>query len=170
MKVSNTLVLGVGNVLLCDEGAGIHALERLKSEYPEKPGLTYLDGGTLSFTLASYIEDCDQLIVFDAAELRSAPGTVKTFVGRDMDKFLGGPRRSPHEVGLLDLLDIARLTDALPARRALIGIQPENMDWNMQPSETVNNALQHAVAAAVALLTDWRGPDRERLHGSYAVA
>ena len=153
---SSTLVLGIGNTLLCDEGAGIHALHLLESEYPDIPGLLYLDGGTLSFTLASYIEDCDRLIVFDAAELDSPPGSVKTLAGDAMDRFLGAARRSPHEVGLLDLFDIARLTGALPARRALIGIQPENMDWNTRPSAAVERALPDAVTAARELLIRWR--------------
>jgi hydrogenase maturation protease len=168
---SNTLVLGIGNTLLCDEGAGIHALHRLESEYPDVPGLVYVDGGTLSFTLAGYIEDCDHLIVFDAAELGAPPGSVKTLVGDGMDRFLGAARRSPHEVGLLDLFDIARLTEALPGKRALIGIQPENMDWNTRPSAAVERALPDAVAAARELLTRWRvlapaATDRRRYAGN----
>lgn len=153
---SNTLVLGIGNTLLCDEGAGIHALHLLQSNYPEVPGLVYVDGGTLSFTLANYIEDCDQLIVFDAAEFDRPSGTVRTLVGDAMDQFFGAAKRSPHEVGLLDLFDIARLTDTLPARRALIGIQPANMDWNTQPSAAVSQALPQAVAAACDLLQAWQ--------------
>lgn len=156
MKNSNTLILGIGNTLLCDEGAGIHALHLLQTDYPEVPGLVYVDGGTLSFTLASYIEDCDHLIVFDAAEFDKPAGTVKTLVGEAMDQFLGAAKRSPHEVGLLDLFDIARLTDTLPARRALIGIQPANMDWNTRPSPAVGRALPQAVASARDLLQAWR--------------
>ena len=152
----NTLVLGIGNSLLCDEGAGIHALHLLQSEYPEIPDLVYVDGGTLSFTLASYFEDCDRLIVFDAANLDAPPGTVRTLVGDAMDEFLGAAKRSPHEVGLLDLFDIARLTGTLPARRALIGIQPASMDWNTRPSTAVEQALPQAVAAACELLRDWQ--------------
>lgn len=156
MNSSNTLVLGIGNTLLCDEGAGIHALNLFESEYPEIPGLVYVDGGTLSFTLASYIEDCDHLIVFDAAEFGAPAGSVTTLVGDAMDRFLGAARRSPHEVGLLDLFDIARLTEALPVKRALIGIQPANMDWNTEPSPAVEHALAEAVASARGLLLNWR--------------
>jgi hydrogenase maturation protease len=155
VKASETLILGIGNTLLCDEGAGIHALNLFQSVYPEIPDVTCIDGGTLSFTLATYIEDCGNIIVFDAAELKSPPGTVRTMEAADMDTFLGAPRRSPHEVGLLDLFDIARLTESIPENRALIGIQPDNMDWNMEPSAVVSRSLPQAVAAAHSLLCKW---------------
>jgi len=119
----NTLILGIGNTLLSDEGAGIHAMQKLQSDYPELQNVTFVDGGTLSFTLAAYLQDCSNIIVLDAAELNSLPGTVRTMVGAEMDEFLGAARRSPHEVGLLDLFDIARLAESLPVKRALIGIQ-----------------------------------------------
>lgn len=152
---NETLILGIGNTLLSDEGTGVHALNLIQSEYTDIPNITFLDGGTLSFTLASWIEDCDNLIVFDAAELQLPAGSVKTFAGADMDAFLGAAKRSAHEVGLMDLMDIARLTDHLPVNRALIGIQPEYMDWGMQPTEAVQQALPDAVKQAIILIETW---------------
>ena len=153
---SRTLILGIGNTLLSDEGAGIHALNLLQSHLPDLPHLSYVDGGTLSFTLAVYIEDCENLIVLDAAELKAPAGTVKSMVGEEMDMFLGAARRSPHEVGLLDLFDIARLTGSLPANRALIGIQPQHIGWGMLPTAPVEEALSFVVDEAVKLLVTWK--------------
>jgi hydrogenase maturation protease len=155
VDTSNTLVLGIGNTLLCDEGAGIHAMCQLQSSFPDIPDVIYIDGGTLSFTLAAYLQDCNNVIVLDAAELNAAPGTVKAMVGIEMDEFLGAARRSPHEVGLLDLFDIARLTDSLPSNRALIGIQPKSIEWGMTPTPVVKQALSIAVDEAVNLLAQW---------------
>lgn len=152
---TTTLVLGIGNTLLTDEGAGIHMLNLLQSLYPDLPGTKFLDGGTLSFTLAGDIEDCDNLLVFDAAEIKSPPGTICCLEGVAMDAFLGASRRSAHEVGLLDLMDIARLTESLPQNRALVGIQPAQFDWGMQPSNEVKNALQDAVEQAAQLILRW---------------
>lgn len=160
MKSTNTLILGIGNTLLSDEGVGIHALNLLQTSHPDLPNLTYIDGGTLSFTLAAYIEDSDNLIVFDAAELKAPAGTVKTMAGMEMDAFLGAARRSPHEVGLLDLFDIARLTESLPDKRALIGIQPDRIEWGMSPTPDVANALPTAVEHAVELLRQWSGAEK----------
>ena len=110
--MSSTLVLGIGNTLLTDEGVGIHVIDHLVASYPNEPGVTYLDGGTLSFTLAGPIAEHGNLIVVDAARLDRPPGTVQVLVGDEMDRYLTGNRQSVHEVGLTDLLDIARLSNA----------------------------------------------------------
>lgn len=156
MNTFNTLILGIGNTLLSDEGAGIHAMYQLQSGYPDSPDIVYVDGGTLSFSLAAYLQDCSNIIVLDAAELNSLPGTVRTMVGVEMDDFLGAARRSPHEVGLLDLFDIARLTESLPVNRALIGIQPQSIEWGTSPTPPVEKALPVAVEQAINLLNEWQ--------------
>jgi len=161
VKTTDTLILGIGNTLLADEGVGIHALKLLHSSYPDLPDVSFIDGGTLSFTLAAYIEDCDKLIVLDAAELNSRPGTVKTMVGEEMDIFLGAARRSPHEVSLLDLFDIARLTESLPGERALIGVQPGLIEWGTKPTQPVKQALGTVVNEAVNLLSIWHRAQKQ---------
>jgi hydrogenase maturation protease len=150
------LILGIGNTLLSDEGAGVHALEYLRTRYPGIPGVHYLDGGTLSFTLAGEIEDADNLIVIDAAQLEAPPGTVRCMTGKDMDRFLGQGKRSVHEVGLLDLMDIARLTDAFPRHHALIGIQPDTFGWGEAPSPSVSEAFPEVAVQALGLIEQWR--------------
>lgn len=124
-----TLVLGLGNTLLSDEGVGVYAVHALQPLLAGRTEIECLDGGTLSFTLAAPIGEAARLIVIDATELQSPPGTVRVFEDADMDRFLGSNRkRSVHEVGLLDLLAVACLGGQLPARRALIGIQPAVLD------------------------------------------
>jgi hydrogenase maturation protease len=153
----NILILGIGNSLLRDEGAGIHALNRLREELGERDDITFLDGGTLSFTLAGHIEDASRLIVIDAAQLDAAPGHSQVFEGCAMDEFLGSNRkRSVHEVSLLDLMAIAHLADHLPERRALIGIQPAEIDWGEQPSDAVAAAMPQVCAQAMKLIEEWR--------------
>jgi hydrogenase maturation protease len=151
-----TLVLGIGNTLLTDEGSGVHVIEYLRQHHPETDGLRYLDGGTLSFTLAAEIEETDNLIVVDAAQLGEAPGATRCMVDDDMDNFLGTAKRSVHEVGLLDLMDIARLTETLPQRRALVGIQPESIDWGDAPTEVVAQAIPEAANMVLELIGQWQ--------------
>src|SRR3970282_20500 len=104
------LVLGIGNTLLADEGVGIVAMRELETLFGAREDMEFLDGGTLSFTLAVPIAECDALMVIDAAELGAAPGAVRSFQGAEMDRFLGVNRKSGvHEVGLLDLVSISRL-------------------------------------------------------------
>lgn len=156
--MTTTLVLGIGNTLLSDEGIGVHVIQYLQQRYPPPPGITYLDGGTLSFTLAGAIQDAARLIVVDAAELKAAPGTVRVLTDAHMDHFLGSGRRSVHEVGLVDLLNIARLTDTLPARRALVGIQPQELGWGEAPSGPVAAAIPVAAGRVLQLIRTWRSP------------
>ncbi len=152
-----TLVLGVGNTLLTDEGVGVHVIRYLLAHHAALENTTYLDGGTLSFTLAGDIEDNDQLIVIDATELDSQPGTIREFVDTEMDTFLGGKRKmSVHEVGLLDLLNISRLTGRLPTRRALIGIQPKTIDWGELPTPEVAAVIPLAGQRTVDLIAAWQ--------------
>ena len=151
-----TLVLGIGNTLLTDEGIGVHVIHHLQQYHAGKENINYIDGGTLSFTLAGDIEDSDQLIVIDATQLHDSPGTVKAFVDDEMDRFLGQNRKmSVHEVGLLDLLHISRLAERLPARRALIGIQPDVIDWGEQPTEQVKAAIPVACQQTLNLIESW---------------
>lgn len=151
------MVLGIGNTLLQDEGAGIHAMRQLQMESASFAGVEFMDGGTLSFTLAGPIGDVDCLLVIDAAELGGQPGTVEVFAGSEMDRFLGSNRKcSVHEVSLLDLLAVTHLTDSLPPQRALIGIQPEVLDWGELPSAAVELALPIACAKARELIRRWQ--------------
>ncbi len=156
MSMQPTLVLGIGNTLLRDEGLGIHLLNYLRHHHSDLPGVTYLDGGTLSFSLAPQIEDCHHLIVLDAAQLNELPGTVKLLVGSDMDRFLGHGKRSVHEVGLVDLMAIARLQERLPRKRALLGIQPAEFGWGELPSDTVSRAIPRAAQRVIELLYKWQ--------------
>jgi hydrogenase maturation protease len=152
-----TLVLGLGNTLLGDEGAGVYAVRALREQYTERADVEFLDGGTLSFTLAGPIEDADNLIVIDATQMQASPGTVRVFENDDMDRFLGSQRKtSVHEVSLIDLMAVARLVEALPARRALIGIQPEYLDWADAPTEAVARAIPVACDLTMQLIGLWR--------------
>lgn len=154
--MSHTLVLGLGNVLLGDEGAGVHAAHRLAATYDTASGVRCLDGGTLSFSLAGPIEDSDRLIVIDAAELGAAPGSVRVFEGEAMDRYVGaGGKRSVHEVSLADLLAVACLAGRLPEKRALIGIQPASVEWSDAPTPQGAAAIERACALARDLIARW---------------
>ncbi|MGD9387745.1 MAG: HyaD/HybD family hydrogenase maturation endopeptidase [Gammaproteobacteria bacterium] len=156
---SGTLVLGVGNTILTDEGVGPWVVQRLDQLNPDVPGVTWMDGGTLSFSIAASVEDAEYLIVVDATELKSEPGTVKVFVDADMDRILSQHGRSVHEVGLMDLMSMALIADRMPRRRALVGIQPEIVDWGTEPSPRVAKAVPEAAQAVADLIRQWAGQE-----------
>jgi hydrogenase maturation protease len=153
----NVLMLGIGNVLLGDDGVGIRLVERLRTE-PAIGAATFIDGGTLGFSLLGYIETADAMLVVDAAELGEVPGTVCVFENEAMDRFLASPRRrSVHEVGLCDLLDMARLLDRVPRRRALLCVQPCTIAWGDALSPAVADTFDAAAARAGTVLRNWCG-------------
>ena len=150
-----TLVLGIGNTLLTDEGAGVRAVEHFEATHGDISGVVCLDGGTLSFTLAVEIEDTDRLIVIDAVQLHAEPGTVRRFVGDEMDRFVRGSRRTAHEVGLSDIMDMARMTNRLPRHRALIGVQFASTELAETLTEPVAAALPRIADLVMAQIREW---------------
>jgi len=168
------LVLGIGNTLLADEGVGIVAMLELETLFGARKDIEFIDGGTLSFTLAVPISECDALLVIDAAELGAAPGTVRSFEGDAMDRFLGENRKSSvHEVGLLDLRAISLLTGYWPQHRALIGVQPAFVGWGDALTPAVAAALPEICGAATEVIggfTDSSRRVRLRTNASGAQA
>ena len=154
--LNKTLVLGIGNPILQDDGIGVHVVQQLKTEHLDLPQVKFLDGGTLSFSLIGEIEDATNLIVIDAAQLDDEPGSVRTFIGEEMDLFLGRQKNSSvHDVTLIDLMSIALLSDRLPSRRALIGVQPGTIDWGTEPTPAVKKAIPTVCNLTMELIKKW---------------
>jgi hydrogenase maturation protease len=156
--LARSIILGVGNVLLADDGAGVRVTEALRERLAGRPELHLLDGGTLGFVLLEFLSGARDLLVIDAAELGAAPGEVRVFEGESMDAFLADTarRRSVHEVGLLDVLTMARLRDELPEKRALICIQAAEIRWGLELTPAVGAAVPAAANEAERLLDRWR--------------
>lgn len=158
-RAQSIAVVGVGNSLLTDDGAGIHTLTRF-AEYNTNGDVVCLDGGTVGLALLDRLENLDGLVALDAMKLGLCPGTVTVLEGEAMDAHLRRQHGSVHELGLSDLLDAMRLRGQLPERRALIGIEPENMDWGTEPTEAVAAALPEAADAAERLVREWHTEQR----------
>jgi hydrogenase maturation protease len=141
----NTLVLGVGNLLLQDEGAGVRAVEQFARNYSIPEGVELLDGGTSGIELLYYIQDRDTLIIVDVVKGGSRPGTVFRMEGEEVPAlFL--KKISPHQLGLSDLLATARLTDRMPGKVVLLGIEPAIVETGLE--------LSDEVCRSMGLLTD----------------
>jgi hydrogenase maturation protease len=154
--VSRTLVLGLGNTSLSDDGAGVRLLEHLqRSTGPD--AADFIDGGTQSFGLLSHVEAAGSLLVIDAANLHRDPGATALFEDAAMDAYLADHRRrTVREIGLIDLLEIARLLKCLPPRRALLCIQPERIELCKALSPRVEEAMPRAARLGADLLARWR--------------
>jgi hydrogenase maturation protease len=152
------LVLGIGNVLLRDEGVGVqvvHTLESLaeRGDAELPPGTSLLDGGTLGLGLLPLLSDARAVLVVDAVDLGRAPGAVEVIRGHTLRRGQAG-HASPHRVGVGDLLAAAQLMGTLPEAVALVGVQPSEIAIGLELTELVRAALPIAVETTLGEL--WR--------------
>jgi hydrogenase maturation protease len=152
---AQVLVLGIGNVLLRDDGVGIRVLEALEHGLEGEGRLRFVDGGTIGFMLQALIEEAPDLLVIDAVRMAERPGSVRCFENEEMDRFLTGRRGSVHEIGLSDVLDMARLAGRFPRRRALVGVEPATTQLGEQLSPEVQRGVASAVRMARGVLHRW---------------
>lgn len=157
----NTVVLGLGNVLRRDEGLGIRALELLQRRYIIPDALILVDGGTLGLDLLAYVEGAERLMVLDAALTDGPPGTLLRIAGEAVPAYFG-LRTSPHEVGLADLLAVARLRGMAPGEVIVLGMQPAVLELGWELSAVVAAQLDKLVENAVTELRQWGIELRER--------
>jgi len=142
------LVLGLGNVLLGDDGLGAAAIARIERDYRVPPGVRLEDGGTLGMALLGLLADSDHVILVDAVRSDDPPGTLVRLDGADVGDAVRD-RLSPHQVGVADLLDAARLIDSYPGSVTLLGLVPETIDLAVERSPAVDRKLDELVAAIV---------------------
>jgi hydrogenase maturation protease len=138
------LVLGLGNVLLSDDGVGPAAIARLRDEHQPPDGVLVLDGGTLGLSLLPYIEDADAVVLVDAVKADAPVGTVLRLDGDDVGPAVA-TRLSPHQVGVADLLDGARWHERQPRDLTLLGIVPDSLELGVGLSPAVARALPRLI-------------------------
>jgi hydrogenase maturation protease len=152
--VEQTLILGLGNILLGDEGVGVRVVERLSALYHFPQGTQILDGGTLALDLLPYVEDANRLLVIDAVDMRAEPGTVVRIVDEEVPTFLA-IKVSPHQMGLADILSAARLRGLSPEELVLWGVQPGVIDTTLELSPPVAAQVDVLVDGVLADLSQW---------------
>jgi hydrogenase maturation protease len=148
-------VVGIGNNLLQDDGVGIHALQYFEAHHADGD-IRCLDAGTVGLALMDRLSNLHGLVAVDAMRLGAPAGTVTVLEGEHMDRHLRNHHGSVHELGLSDILDALRLCGDLPAHRALVGIEPAQMDWGTEPTQAVAAAIPSATARIRDLVLDWR--------------
>ena len=142
------LVLGLGNVLLGDDGLGAAAIARVERDYHIPSGVRIEDGGTLGLSLLNLIADSDHVILVDAVRTDDAPGTLVRIDGADVTDAVRD-RLSPHQIGVADLLEAARLIDRYPSSVTLLGLVPDVIDLAVVRSHAVESRIDELVGAVV---------------------
>lgn len=140
-----TLVLGLGNRLMTDDGFGPCAIDALAAAEAGNSGVTLLDGGTLGLDLLPALAEADRLIVIDALDSGGRPGEIVRLEGEEVPRAFA-TKLSIHQAGLKDLLAVAELTGDLPAEVVVWGAQPASLELGLE--------LTPALAAVVPEVTD----------------
>ena len=145
----NILILGIGNILLSDEGAGVKAVEELQNRYDCSDVVEIVAGGTTGIELLSYFEDRSHILIIDAVKTGNKPGAIVRI--EDPPAFLQ-KKISPHQIGLADVLGIAVITDSMPKNVTLFGIEPKQLSTGLELSTEVARSLSQLVDMVVAEL------------------
>jgi hydrogenase maturation protease len=145
----NVLVLGLGNILLSDEGVGVRAVEELQRRYDCSEAVEIVDGGTVGFELLPYFDERSHILIVDAVKADNKPGTI---VRIDDPPAYFRARTSPHQIGLADVMGLAVITDNLPDNIALFGIEPKQLSTGLTLSNEVAQNLSRLVDMVVAEL------------------
>ena len=154
-----TMVLGLGNVILSDEGLGVRAAQRLLAD-PRLPGwVEVVDGGTLGLELLSMAAGARRMLVLDAVDLEAVPGTLYRFDRDDLRSLIQGS--TAHQLGVADLLAALRMLDREPDEVVLLGLQPECLRLGTELTPVVAAALDHLVEAALNELRRWQATVEE---------
>ncbi|NJD90518.1 MAG: HyaD/HybD family hydrogenase maturation endopeptidase [Geobacter sp.] len=156
-----TLVLGIGNLLMNDDAAGVRVVQSLAEKYRFPPDVKVMDGGTLGLDLLPHLEGVDRLLVIDAVETGAAAGTIVRLNGEDIPLALA-TKVSPHQMGLKDLLLVADLQGHSPPLMVLWGVQPESIEMDIEMSPAVAEAVPVLELKVLEELAGW-GIQAERI-------
>lgn len=146
-----TLVIGLGNPLMADDGAGVAALDRLRNEWDLPEDVELIDGGTWGMNLLPLVESTRHLVLVDAIRSGAAPGTLTVLERSELPRYFS-LKLSPHQIDLREVLALAELRGLLPDDLVAVGIEPERVEMEMALSPRVRAGLAKMVDLVVERL------------------
>ena len=142
-NIRPVLLLGVGNILQCDDGVGVHTVQRMRTQV-DGSFVEVIDGGTAGLDLMNVVANRKSVIVVDAVDGNMAPGTLYRFTPEDIS---GQSLRmdSLHQIGLIEALQMSRLTGNDPEEVIIVGIQPAVVEWGLSLSAVIEERLPDVI-------------------------
>lgn len=151
---ARALVLGLGNPFMGDDGVGIAALEGLRARWTLPPTVETVDGGIWGMNLLPLIEAASQVLLLDAIITGAPAGSVVVLERDQLPRYLHR-KLSPHQIDLCEILALAELREALPARIVALGVEPARVEWGEDLSPEAAAAIAALADAAAARLRTW---------------
>ncbi|MHC4664467.1 MAG: hydrogenase maturation protease [Planctomycetota bacterium] len=137
----NVAIVGLGNLLLSDDGVGIHAVRQLQKDPPE--GVAVAEVGTAALRAQELLGQADIVIAIDAVEAHGRPGSVYRFDAKDALR----PRQaSLHDLGIIGVLRL--LPERSRPEVTILGVEPQIVDYGIELSPAVHAALPQVIEVA----------------------
>ncbi len=147
-------LIGLGNILLKDEGIGVHTVNKLKEDWDFSPQIEIIDGGTLGLNLLAYFEKYSKILIIDAADFGKEPGYIEVLNSGKISKSFT-KKLSVHNIGLADILSACELMGVRLGEIKIIGIQPYAMDFGMQMTDGIKAKMNDLINLAITNLENW---------------
>jgi hydrogenase maturation protease len=153
-ETGETLVIGLGNPIMGDDGLGLAALARLEREWRLPAAVRLVDGGTWGMRLLPVIERAAAVLLLDAIDAGLVPGDLVVLEREELPRLLQH-KLSSHQVVMAEVLALTELRGTIPARLAAVGLQPKRIEMSTSLSPEVAAGLDELVRAAVTRLAAW---------------
>jgi len=147
------VVLGVGNILLSDEGIGVRAIEKLQHDFDLPPEVVVIDGGTTGMEMLEDLSKADHIIILDAIRGGKAPASIIKLVGDQVPVFFK-TKLSPHQIGLSDVLATLAFIGEQPGGVTVIGVEPVSLETGMTLTPQVEACLPVLMEMVIEVLRE----------------
>ncbi len=138
MKINKKIgIAGIGNLILRDEGFGVHVVHYLQENYSFPDIVEIQDVGTAGIYMAPFFEECDPIFIIDVVDIEGEPGSFHFFTMNDVQAGNFQTRMSPHQLGLLEILEVSKLRDAAPEHIEFYTVIPNELEESVELSDLV---------------------------------
>jgi hydrogenase maturation protease len=133
----DVVVISLGNVLLSDEGIGVHLVKRLSNQQHKFPLVDFIDAGSGGMNLLHLIANQKKAIIIDCAKMGTKPGTMKRFTADEVQSVKQLSNYSLHEADILQVINLSRQLGECPEEVVFFGIEPESLEPSQHLSKTL---------------------------------
>jgi hydrogenase maturation protease len=151
---SRIRIIGLGNILLRDEGVGVHVLDALKERYTFSPPIELIDGGTMGLDLLPFFEGADKVLILDAVDFGREPGYIEKLEDHHIPAVFS-PKLSVHHIGLSDVLFATTFMGIKPGEICLVGIQPQSIEIGLEMTEQIRTKVEGVIDLVLEKLKEW---------------
>jgi len=142
----DVVVIGLGNVLLSDEGIGVHLVRRLSEQQSKFPQVDFIDAGTGGMTLLHLIANRKKAVIIDCAKMGTEPGTIRRFAADEVLSVKKLSHYSLHEADILRVINLSKQLGECPRKIVFFGIEPEMLEPGQNLSQTLSDKIDDYIA------------------------